>query len=220
MEAVGYAVLLITVLAVAFFMLVAHAAREERQIATFRVSAAKGGWQERAKDNGPVPALRPSPDTLPVSVRHGPRLMIMMEKRVGGQQVWMTWHRWKVRIPSGGQGDMNWTRYLLSLGTGRYPDMTVARRKALGGLFRPIPGRGTGDPVFDRAFRVHPVRDADARRLLTDPLRQAMLAGALPPWRIRDSTLIITYPDIPAESTHGPRADAICMIANLVTARA
>jgi hypothetical protein len=203
----------LAVLAVLCVRHIRREVREERRVVGFGIFAAEVGWQESTGH----PALTITEPTRPGNHRP-PRLMVMMGRRVGRYQVWMSWHQWKEVHPPGPPVEVTFdrTRYLLPLGPGRYPDISVTRRTAPGSRFRPARGPGTGDRAFGRAFVVSPAGDPAPQRLLTHRLRQAMLAKAVPPWSIQHNTLTTAYGGRPTITDLDSRAETIARIADLL----
>jgi hypothetical protein len=78
-----------------------------------------------------------------------------------------------------------------------YPSIAVQRRGAMSKLGRALFGPGqvvTGNPDFDRAFRIDTKDAALARHLIGPPLVHAHLAGAVPPWSLVGDELLMYQP--------------------------
>lgn len=139
------------------------------------------------------------------------------QRQVRGQLVWMSWRRWN---ETRGEivDEYNLTRYFVVLPPeAGYVNVRVEPRRWLGRLGARS-GAGTGDPSFDRAFRVRPGPTPATLAPLTPALRQAMVAGTVPTWAIIQGTLI-TYYDKPSKDTLDHRAEVIARIVNLMTGR-
>jgi hypothetical protein len=180
--------------------------RERRRVAELHAHAAQYGWQ-------PITGPVPEPVARDARARH---CKLALGVRRGPHHLWVVWHQW-IESTGGGQYSSsrkrNRTHYYLWLGPG-YPDVSLRRRTGMGGLFKPVRGVGTGDAAFDKAFLVRPGDSDEPRRLLTPPLREAMLAQRLPLWSITDGVLITTYNEVPRVENLQGRADAICYVAD------
>jgi hypothetical protein len=180
--------------------------RERGRVAELHAYAARSGW---------LPITGPAPEPVVEDARSR-RCKLALGAQRGPHHLWVVWHQW---IESSGSGDSsssrtrNRTRYFLWLGPG-YPDVSLRRRTSLGAFFKPVRGVGTGDAAFDKAFVVRPGDSHEPLRLLTPPLRAAMLARRLPIWAINGGVLITAYDDVPRIDNLQPRADAICSVAD------
>jgi hypothetical protein len=180
--------------------------RERNRVAALHAYAAQSGWQ---------PITGPAPEPVARDARSR-RCKLALGARRGPHHLWVVWHQW---IESTGSGQTsssrrrNRTRYYLWLGSD-YPDVSLRRRTGIGAFFKPVRGVGTADAAFDKAFLVRPGDSYEPLRLLTPPLREAMLAGRLPIWAIDGGVLITAYDDVPRIENLQPRADAICYVAD------
>src|SRR5919198_769687 len=129
---------------------------------------------------------------------------------LGGQRgrhaVWVVWHQWVESTGDNSSTTRNLTRYYLWLGPG-HPDIELQRRTSIGAFFKPVRGAGTGDAAFDKAILVRPTDGHEHLRVLTPPLREALLSRRLPLFQITDGVLITTYGDVPRIKNLQPRAD-------------
>jgi hypothetical protein len=195
-----------TALVLVIVVVVVVARRERAKLAELRAYAAQSGW---------LPITGPAPEPVERDARSR-RCKLALGVRRGPHHLWVVWHQW---IESTGSGDnsssrrRNRTRYFLWLGPG-YPDVSLRRRTGIGAFVKPVRGVGTGDAAFDKAFLVRPGDSHEPLRLLTPPLREALLARRLPIWAIEGGVLITAYDDIPRIENLHPRADAICYVAD------
>lgn len=80
-----------------------------------------------------------------------------------------------------------------------YPSVEVAPRGAVSRLTRSLFGEGqisTGDPEFDRRFRIRSPDPLTARGLLEPALVSAHLADRVPPWSIHGDELLSYRPGV------------------------
>jgi len=136
-----------------------------------------------------------------VPVGDGPRVMneggfrderLRLVKQIGDHIVWMNWRNWINGSGENSSGEHR-TTYFVQMTPAGYPELLVRRRTRLGGQLIPRRGLGTGDPDFDQAFTITPHNTPGPNRILTSPIRQALLVGTIPAWQIRDNTLIIEH---------------------------
>ncbi len=180
--------------------------RERRRVAALQAYAAQAGWQ---------PITGPAPEPVARDARSR-RCKLALGAQRGPHHLWMVWHQWTESTGSGQTSSSrtrNRTRYYLWLGPA-YPDVSVRRRTGIGAFFKPVRGVGTADAAFDKAFLVRPGDSHEPLRLLTPPLREAMLAGRLPVWAISGGVLITSYDDMPRIESLQLRADGICYVAD------
>ncbi|MEU6346067.1 hypothetical protein ABZ883_34520 [Streptomyces sp. NPDC046977] len=101
----------------------------------------------------------------------------------------------------------------------RYPDVRVKRRGAAARLARSA-GRkpaAPGHEAFDRGFQVRCNDPAAGRRLLTQKLMNAHLAGVMPPlWRVNGRFLVGIWHGKVKPSTILPRVDQLLDLAKLL----
>jgi hypothetical protein len=195
-----------TVIILVVVIVVLVARRDRRRVAELRAYAAQYGWQ---------PITGPAPEPVARDARSR-RCKLALGARRGPHQVWVVWHQWVESTGSGQTSSSrrrNRTRYYLWLGPD-YPDVSVRRRTGVGAFFKPVRGVGTGDAAFDKAFLVRPGDSYEPLRLLTPPLREAMLARRLPIWAINGGVLITAYDDMPRIESLQPHADGICYVAD------
>jgi hypothetical protein len=195
-----------TVIIVVIVVVVVVARRERGRVAELHGYAAQSGWQ---------PITGPAPEPVARDARSR-RCKLALGGQRGPHHLWVVWHQWTESSGSGqtySSRRRNRTRYYLWLGP-HYPDVSLRRRTGIGAFFKPVRGVGTGDAVFDKAFLVRPGGSDEPLRLLTPPLREAMLAGRLPIWAITGGVLITAYDDVPRIENLQPRADAICYVAD------
>jgi hypothetical protein len=88
-----------------------------------------------------------------------------------------------------------------------YPPMSVEPRGRLARLGRRVFGAGgavTGNPAFDRGFRVQTPDPAAARQLITPALVAAHLAGTVPAWSVYGAELLAYHPGRIKDPEHIP----------------
>ncbi len=201
---------------------VRSARRERERFQTLCAYAVRQGWLLLDRQATP---------TAPVGLAEAAksrRSRLLMVRGRAGFPMWLSWHHWQETSSTSSYNSStgryessstttthNLTRYFLAL-AGRHPAMSVQRRTKLGGLLKSRRGLGTGDAEFDRAFLVSPKDSVPATRQLTAPMRQALLAGAVPPWSITDGLLVTAYDDVPTLENLEPRAAAIEWLATLL----
>jgi hypothetical protein len=200
-----FGVFFVTAVVLLIVYAVAAVRRERRRREQLRGYAARLGW---------LPITGPVPEPVAKDARSR-RCRLALGLRRGGHDLWVVWHQWTESTGSGegsSSRTRNRTRYFLWLGPA-YPDIAVRRRTGIGAFFKPVRGIGTGDAGFDKAFLVRPSDTYEQRRLLTPPLREAMLARRLPVWEIAGGVLITAYEDMPRIENLQARADAISYLA-------
>lgn len=184
--------------------------RNSRRIKALHAHAAQCGWW-------PITADQPMPGPVAHAARSRRTRLAVATTR--GQPMWLIWHRW---TESSGVGDdrtsstHDLTRYFLLLGPG-YEDVEVIKRTAIGGLFMPVRGVGTGDAEFDKRFLIRGPGEHQAVGLLTPPIRAAMLAGHAPAWAVSAGVLISAYSVPPSVETLEPRANALVVLSRMLT---
>jgi hypothetical protein len=198
-----------------------YAAMKERtQGQELRAYATEQGWHEP----GPTDAL-PAPVA---AAKDSSRSRLLLTTRRDGENVWVSWHRWTERSDSRRYNatTQQWetdtsstthdlTRYFVRAG-GHPEPISFKKRTTLGGIFMPVRGEGTGDASFDRAFLVQPKEGAPVH-LLTQEVRDEMLAGLLPLWEIDASGMLVTcYDDPPKIETLEQHADALLHLLDLL----
>lgn len=185
-----------------FAVLVVVAVRHQRRRRDqLRAYAAQTGWS---------PIAEPMPGPVAEDARSR-RCKLALGTRRGRHTIWMVWHQW-VESTGDSSSTRNLTRYYLWLGPS-YPDIALRRRTRVGALLMPVRGAGTGDAAFDRAVLVR-AGDGAAQRLLTPPLREALLTRRLPLFQITGGLLVTAYGDPPRIENLEPRADAIRSLAD------
>jgi hypothetical protein len=209
-DLLGSNTLFIAFAALVMVVIVWSGVRGRRQMRELREHIAARGWR---------PVVRDEPMPGPVASAARSRRSRLAVATQEPYPLWLVWHRW---TESSGTGDNrttsthNLTRYFLLLGAG-YQDMEVVKRTALGGLFMPVRGAGTGDADFDKRFLVRGLGEHQAVRLLTPELRAAMLAGEVPAWEVSAGVLISAYSVAPSVATFQPRADTLVALAGMLT---
>ncbi|MFD0899044.1 hypothetical protein [Actinomadura sediminis] len=184
---------------------------QQRRRDRLREHAAEYGWRPAAVDES-----TPGPVAEAARSRVA-RLAITTEQPYA---LWLVWHRWSESSAGNDTSSVrDLTRYFLLLDPG-FPDVDVVRRTRLGGAFMPVRGAGTGDAAFDKRFLVRGPGEREVSRLLTDELREAMLADRVPAWEISGDVLITTYADAPTTATLQPRADTITDLARTLAGTA
>ncbi|GAA3813789.1 hypothetical protein GCM10022226_38190 [Sphaerisporangium flaviroseum] len=209
---------LVVGVALLFSMLSRTRERSRRQ--EFLTRATENGWYE------PGPA-----DALPASVaaaKDSDRSQLLLTTRRDGENIWISWHRWTERKDSSAynssagrsETDTRTTTHDLTrcfVRAGGHPEpISLERRTKVGGLFIPVRGEGTGDASFDRAFLVHPKEGAPIH-LLTQDIRDEMLAGLIPLWQIDETGMLVTrYDEAPGADTLEQHADALLHVLDLL----
>ncbi|HEU5026386.1 MAG TPA: hypothetical protein VFV01_15825 [Spirillospora sp.] len=184
-----------------------------RRIKALYAHTAECGWW-------PITPEQPMPAPVAHAVRS--RRTKLAVATVREHPMWLVWHRW---TESSGTGDNrttsthDLTRYFLLLGPG-YQDVEVVRRTAVGGFFMPVRGVGTGDAAFDKRFLIRGLGEHQAVRLLTPPIRAAMLSGHAPAWAVSAGVLISAYSVAPSVEALEQRAHALIVLARMLTAGA
>ncbi|QKG27223.1 hypothetical protein [Actinomadura verrucosospora] len=201
----AYNALIIVIVALIVAGIVWTATYDHVRTKRLHAHAAAFGWS-------PVGAADPMPGPVAEAVRsRRSKLAFATEQPY---PIWLVWQQ--PSTDSTGQA-RELTRYFLLIGS-EYPDVRVVRRTALGGLFKPVRGAGTGDPAFDRKFLIRGPGGHRAADLVTPQVRAAMLAGDAPAWEITAGVLVASHPDAPTRRTLQPRADALTDLARMLTA--
>ncbi|TYK52440.1 hypothetical protein [Actinomadura decatromicini] len=191
---------------------VVAAKRERRRRAEFLLFAESHGWTAEID-----PAAYPDPVA---TAGQSPRTQCTLEKRIGAQWIIMNWHRWTETVIEPGRGSddsdrvreitKDLTRYFALLSTS-IPDMTVKRRSRVGGRLRR--NQATGDPRFDRTFRIEHRPGTEVASFLTPDLRADMLTKTVPLWEIENGVLILAFEDRPTIDNLDARAIATGRVA-------
>lgn len=204
--------------------------RLRRRMARLRAQSAQFGWH---------PITDPVPGPVATALRSR-RCKLALAMQYEGRQVWMIYHQWTERSASRRSERVeDLMRYFLDLGPG-YPSILLRRRTVMDGDQWPVEGMGglvekfidgmrglpdsyTGDAEFDRRFsfqvlQTHQVRHATAEplRLLTPPVRAAMVADQLPLWGLDGGILSIRYPYEPDADRLQAGAEAIVRLAGML----
>lgn len=182
--------------------------RDRRRRERLRAYAAQAGWWPITE---PAGGLTQVPGPVADDARSR-RCKLAFGARRGRREVWMVWHHW-VESTGDSSTTHDLTRYYLWLGVG-YPDIELRRRTVLGAFIKPVRGAGTGDAAFDKAVLVRPGDGGAQWRLLTPPLREALLARRLPLFQITGGVLVTRYDDVPRIDNLDARADAISHLAD------